>query len=212
MVTSTTPKKRDSEATRKRVLSAARIEFSKLGLSGARTESIATRSNSNKRMIYEHFGSKDGLFEAVIQAAWEDIRAAELKLNLQDMEPMEAMRTLVRFTWKYYLKNPHFVTLVNSENLHRAIHLKKIKAKVGEMQAHMVAMVAGIIDRGVASGAFRPGIDPLQVVITIAAINFYYFSNRHTGSVVYNVDLMSDEALENRIAFNVLTIEGILRA
>ena len=118
---------RDSAATKARILDAARTEFAKSGLRGARTASIATRSDANKRMIYEYFGNKEGLFEAVLEDAWRDIREAEQRLHLADLEPVEAMRTLTRFTWDYYVKNPFFIALVNSENLHRAVHLKKIK-------------------------------------------------------------------------------------
>jgi AcrR family transcriptional regulator len=204
-------KKRNSAATKARILAAAQVEFARSGLRGARTASIATRSDSNKRMIYEYFGSKEGLFEAVIESAWADIRAAEQRLHLTDLEPMEAMRTLTRFTWSYYLKNPHFIALVNSENLHRAVHLKKMKARIGEMQQHMVEMISEILARGVASGTFREGVDPVQLAITIAAINYYYLSNKHTGSVVYGFDLVSPAALKARAEFNVQTVEAMLR-
>jgi AcrR family transcriptional regulator len=212
--TATPPKKRprDAAATKARILAAARDEFAQLGLRGAKTRTIALNSDSNKRMIYEYFGSKDGLFNAVLESAWQDIRTSEERLHLTDMEPMEAMRTLTRFTWDYYINNPHFIALVNSENLHRAIHLKKIQDRIGQMQAHMVEMVSKILAKGVKSGVFRPGIDPLQLVITIAAINYYYLSNQYTGSVVYGFNLVSPKALKERIEFNLRTIEAMLRA
>jgi len=203
---------RDAAATKARILAAARTEFAQLGLRGANTRTIALNSDSNKRMIYEYFGSKDGLFDAVLESAWQDIRTSEERLRLTDMEPMEAMRTLTRFTWDYYIKNPHFIALVNSENLHRAVHLKKMQARIGKMQAHMVEMVAEILAKGVKSGVFRAGTDPVQLVITIAAINYYYLSNHYTGSVVYGFNLVSPKALRERIEFNVQTIEAILRA
>ena len=128
---------RDAAATKARILAAARTEFAQLGLRGANTRTIALNSDSNKRMIYEYFGSKDGLFDAVLESAWQDIRTSEERLRLTDMEPMEAMRTLTRFTWDYYIKNPHFIALVNSENLHRAVHLKKMQARIGLSLIHI---------------------------------------------------------------------------
>lgn len=202
---------RDSDATRLRILNAAKIEFAKLGLGGARIDSIALRAQSNKRMIYEYFGNKEGLFEAVLELAYQDIRQAERKLKLEELEPVEAIRKLVSFTWKYYLKNPHFLTLVNSENLHKAAHLKRSREKMHDMHAPMVSMVAEILDRGVAQGVFRAGIDPIQLNITIAAINYYYLNNRFTGEIIYGFDLMSPEALQTRIDFNIQTILGMLR-
>lgn len=202
---------RDSDATRLRILNAAKIEFAKLGLGGARIDSIALRAKSNKRMIYEYYGNKEGLFEAVLELAYQDIRQAERKLKLEELEPVEAIGKLVSFTWKYYLKNPHFLTLVNSENLHKAAHLKRSREKMHDMHAPMVSMVAEILARGVAQGVFREGIDPIQLNITIAAINYYYLNNRFTGEIIYGFDLMSPEALQARIDFNIQTILGMLR-
>ncbi|WP_032862863.1 TetR/AcrR family transcriptional regulator [Pseudomonas sp. FH4] len=208
--TSTRPT-RDSDATRLRILNAAKIEFAKLGLGGARIDSIALRAKSNKRMIYEYYGNKEGLFEAVLELAYQDIRQAERKLKLEELEPVEAISKLVSFTWKYYLKNPHFLTLVNSENLHKAAHLKRSREKMHDMHAPMVSMVAEILTRGVAQGVFREGIDPIQLNITIAAINYYYLNNRFTGEIIYGFDLMSPQALQARIDFNIQTILGMLR-
>lgn len=202
---------RDSDATRLRILNSAKVEFAKLGLGGARIDSIALRAKSNKRMIYEYFGNKEGLFEAVLELAYQEIRQAERKLKLEELEPVEAISKLVSFTWKYYLKNPHFLTLVNSENLHKAAHLKRSREKMHDMHAPMVSMVAEILDRGVAQGVFREGVDPIQLNITIAAINYYYLNNRFTGEIIYGFDLMSPEALQTRIDFNIQTVLGMLR-
>ncbi|MFK3684061.1 TetR/AcrR family transcriptional regulator [Pseudomonas sp. NPDC088890] len=202
---------RDSDATRLRILNAAKVEFAKLGLAGARIDSIALRAKSNKRMIYEYFGNKEGLFEAVLESAYQDIRQAERKLKLEELEPVEAITQLVVFTWKYYLKNPHFLTLVNSENLHKAAHLKRSQEKMHQMHAPMVSMVAQILERGVAQGVFRAGVDPVQLNISIAAISYYYLNNRFTGEIIYGFDLMAPEALQARIDFNVQTILGLLR-
>ncbi|VTM87945.1 Rut operon repressor [Raoultella ornithinolytica] len=117
---------RDPVATQNRILKAAKREFAQKGLGGARIDVVAEKAKSNKRMIYHYFGSKEQLFQKVVEDSYLDIRAAEKKLNLDSLEPKEAVEALVRFTWNYYLKNPEFLTLVNSENLHRAVHLKKI--------------------------------------------------------------------------------------
>ncbi|MCY1285869.1 HTH-type transcriptional repressor NicS [compost metagenome] len=202
---------RDSEATRARILKAAKAEFAKLGLAGARIDSIAERAQSNKRMIYEYFDNKDGLFQAVLEDAYQNIRNAERKLKLQELEPLQAMTRLVSFTWDYYLKNPHFLTLVNSENLYKGVHLKKARDTMGEMHAPMIQMVSDILDRGVAQGVFKPGVDPIQLTISIAAVSYYYLNNRFTGSVIYGFDLASPEALQARIDFNIQSILAMLR-
>jgi len=199
------PRTRDAEATKARILDAAKREFAKNGLGGARVDVIAEKARANKRMIYHYFESKEGLFQTILENAYVDIRTAERKLNLDHLAPQEALERLVRFTWDYYLKNPEFITLVNSENLHRAKHLKKSEV-VKVYSRKFVSMVKTILDRGVAAGVFRDGVDPVQLNITIAAIGYYYLTNRFTGSILFERDLMAKDALEERLRFNIDTI------
>lgn len=203
--------KRDSEATQARILKAAKKEFAENGLGGARVDEISERAEANKRMIYHYFGSKEDLFTAVLENAYLDIRAAETKLELDKLDPLEALERLVRFTWEYYLKHPEFITLVNSENLHRARHLKTLK-NLPETTSGLVQLTESILQRGVSEGVIRPGIDPVQLNITIAAIGYYYLTNRFTGSILFGRDLMSKEALDARLEFNIETIVRLVQA
>ncbi|WP_102108074.1 TetR/AcrR family transcriptional regulator [Oceaniglobus roseus] len=205
MAANTPRKTRDADATRARILAAAKKEFARSGLGGARVDEIADRAKANKRMIYHYFGNKEDLFRIILEEAYTDIRTAEQKLELEHLPAREALEKLIRFTWTYYLKNPEFITLVNSENLHKARHLKK-SDKIDELFRRFVGMVGDLLERGVAEGVFRPGIDPVQLNITIAAIGYYYLTNRFTGSIVFKRDLMAPEALEERLAFNIETI------
>jgi AcrR family transcriptional regulator len=196
---------RNADATRKRILEAARTEFARLGLGGARVDAIAARAKANKRMIYHYFGNKEQLFTAVLDAAYTDIRMTERALELEKLDPVEAIIRLVRFTWDYYLAHPEFLTFVNSENLHKARHLKHSVA-IRALSRTFVGMMKALLDRGVAKGVFRPGIDPVQLNITIAAIGYYYITNRFTGAIVFERDLMTKPALAERLAFNTVTV------
>ena len=204
-------KVRDPAATRARILKAAKREFAQLGLGGARVDTIAARAKANKRMIYHYFGGKEALFTAVLEDAYLDIRSAERDLNLEDLEPEDAMDRLVEFTWRYYLANPEFLTLVNSENLHKAKHVRRSRV-IRDAFPPFVEMVQSILDRGVAKGVFREGVDAVQLNITVAAIGYYYLMNRHTGSVIYDQDFMDEHNLETRLEFNLQTIRRMLRA
>lgn len=205
MAVKTTKKIRDADATQARILAAAKKEFARSGLGGARVDEIADRAKANKRMIYHYFGNKEDLFRIVLEEAYTDIRMAEQALELEHLPARDALEKLIRFTWEYYLKNPEFITLVNSENLHKARHLKQSE-KIEMLFKRFVGMVGALLDRGVNEGVFRPGIDPVQLNITIAAIGYYYLTNRFTGSIVFQRDLMAPEALEERLAFNIETI------
>lgn len=199
------PRIRDAEATQKRIMVAAKKEFARNGLGGARVDVIAEEADANKRMIYHYFESKEKLFQLVLEEAYAKIRAAEQKLELDHLDPKTALVRLVRFTWKYYLDNPEFITLVNSENLHKAKHLKK-STVIHTMSRRFVEMVGALLDRGVKDGIFRENIDPVQLNITIAAINYYYMTNRFTGAIIFERNMMAPEALEERLNFNIETI------
>ncbi|MEM6988591.1 MAG: TetR/AcrR family transcriptional regulator, partial [Pseudomonadota bacterium] len=183
----------------------AKTAFATGGLGGARVDEIAELADANKRMIYHYFDSKEGLFKAVLEAAYADIRMAEQALDLENVPARDALENLVRFTWQYYLDNPEFITLVNSENLHKARHLKQSEI-IATLSKRFVDMVGSLLDRGVEEGVFRPGLDPVQLNITIAAIGYYYLTNRYTGSIIFERDLMADDALEARLAFNMDTV------
>jgi len=204
-VTPSAPRLRDADKSQLVILSAAMDEFSQYGYAGARVDRIAERAEINKRLIYYYFGNKDELFLAVLERTYADIRAAEQALHLDAMDPVEAIRQLVSFTWHYYLEHPEFITLVNSENLHEARHLAG-NERVRELQQAYVKMVQGILERGAATGAFRKGIDAANLCITIAAVGFYYLSNQHTGRAIFGHDFTRKSALAARLQFNLDTV------
>ncbi len=199
------PRSRDAELTKSLILAAAKAEFARLGLGGARVDMIAEKASVNKRMIYHYFGSKERLFQTVLEEAYLDIRNAEQALALDHLPPREALESLVRFTWNYYLENPEFIRLVNSENLHRGRHLKR-SDRIRDASRRFVDMMRRLLDRGVAKGEFRHGIDPVQLNITIAAIGYYYLTNRYTGAILFERDFMDAEELHRRLRFNIDTV------
>jgi AcrR family transcriptional regulator len=196
---------RDPEATRARILAGAKAEFARKGLGGARVDDIAARAKANKRMLYHYFGNKEELFRITLEDAYADFRAAEARLEIEKDDPITAIKRLVSFTWKYYLDNPEFITLVNSENLHKARHIRTSK-RMREMSRPFVGRMRDLLARGAAAGLFRTDLDPVQVNITIAATGYYYLTNRFTGSIIFERDLMSEAALAQRVDFNTRTI------
>jgi AcrR family transcriptional regulator len=191
------PARRDPEGARARILAAAQAEFAGKGLAGARVDEIARRAGANKRMLYHYFGNKEALFLLTLERAYEQIRTAERALNLARLAPPAAMRRLVGFTFDYLAQNPHFITLLNSENLHEARHLKTSR-RIREMHSAMIEMIAGVLHRGAAGGDFRAGIDAVQLFISVTGISYFYFSNRHTLSAIFGRDLMAPAAMRER--------------
>jgi AcrR family transcriptional regulator len=192
---------RDPERTRQKILAAATEEFSRHGLGGARVDRIAARAGANKRMLYYYYRDKDNLFLAALEGSYSKIRAAERGLDLEHLAPRLALRRLVEFTWRYFLEHPEFMTLLNSENLHKGRHVQRSRS-VPEMHTPLVETLRGVLRRGEREGVFRRGIDPVQLYISIAGEGYFYLSNRYTLSQIFGRDLMAKKALAARARHN----------
>jgi AcrR family transcriptional regulator len=201
---------RDPERTSASILAAAVKEFTEKGYAGARIDAIALRSGANKRMIYHYFGDKEGLYLAVLESAYVGIRSAEAELHLTDLEPLEAVKRLVTFTWDYFIAHPEFLSILSTENLHRARFLKKLK-RVLELHSPLVAMISDVLKRGAARRVFRADADPVHVYISIASLGIFYLSNRWTLSAIFSRDLTAKNELEAWGRHIALVVLGYLR-
>ena len=193
------PITRDPEKSRANILQAARTEFARSGLGGARVDQIAKMAGINKRMLYHYFGNKDDLFCAVLEANYAHKRDSEKALELEQEEPVEAIRKLIALTWDYYLKYPEFLTLLNSANLHQAKHLKK-STEIRKMHTPFVSMIKGVLDKGVSQKIFKKNVDPAQLYISIAGLSYFYLSNQYTLSAIFGRNLLAPAARKERLA------------
>ncbi|MDW8847435.1 TetR/AcrR family transcriptional regulator [Erwinia sp. MMLR14_017] len=190
--------KNDSADKQQRILEAARAEFAEKGFDGARVDSIARRAQANKQLIYYYFTNKDVLFTRVLEDAYRHIREQEAALSLDEFPANQGILKLVEFTWNYYLKNPEFIRLLNSENQLKARHLKDSPITVTINQS-WIGITKSLLERGVAEGNIRPGIDVMQLNINISALGFFYLINQATLSILYQKDLSEKAALEERL-------------
>src|ERR1700744_5987817 len=200
---------RDPEGMRVRILKPAKREFAAHGLAGARVDRIAAKAGANKRMLYYHVGKKDDLYLAVLEGAYEQIRVEERGLDLEHLDPPEAIERLISFTWNYFLRNPEFLALLNTENLAKAKHLKR-STKVKSMHSPFVEMIRTVVRRGVESAAFLVSVDPVQLYISIAGLSFFYLSNSATLSVIFGRDLLKKEARDERLDHMVALVLAAL--
>jgi AcrR family transcriptional regulator len=181
---------RDADRTRQALLAAAEIEFSTKGLAGARVDVIAEQAAANKRMLYYYFGSKEDLYLAVLERAYGAMRDTERELNLTDLEPLEAIRTLVEFKFDYCQKHQQIITLLAGENMLGAVHLKRSK-RLRDMNTSLVDVLTTVLAVGEEKGVLRPGIDPLHLYISMSALSYFYFSNSATLSTAFGRQLSS---------------------
>jgi AcrR family transcriptional regulator len=195
----TAPRTNDPERTMQDILEVATREFAAKGLTGARIDEIAELTRTSKRMIYYYFGSKEGLYIAVLEEAYRRIRHIESELHLEDLPPEEALRTLVAFTFDYQNANPDFIRLVMNENIHRGEFLAQSQT-IQQLNVPAIDAVRTVYERGCAAGVFRDDLDPVDLHMSISALCFFNVSNRHTFSLIFKRDMASPEALAARRA------------
>jgi AcrR family transcriptional regulator len=208
---SATPRTNDPARTMAGILEVATAEFAEKGLSGARIDEIAAATKTSKRMIYYYFGSKEGLYVAVLEESYRRMRSIESAQHLEDLAPEAALRRLVEFTFDHHQGNPDYIRLVMNENMERGAYLAQSKT-IRELNVPAIQSIRNLYDRGVAEGVFRPGLDPIDIHASISALTFFNVSNQHTFGLIFKHDGQTPKALAARRRSVVELIVRFVRA
>lgn len=187
----------DPERTQANILQVAEAEFGEKGLAGARIDEIAAATRTSKRMIYYYFGSKEGLYLAVLEEAYRRVREVESQLHLEDLEPEDALRRLVAFTFDHHLHHESYIRVVMAENINRGQYLAQSQ-RIQDLNVPAIAAIRSLYERGVKSGAFRKGLDPVDIHASISALSFFNVSNRHTFGLIFKLDMQSPAYIAQR--------------
>ena len=189
----------DPEGTRRNIVEVATHEFARKGYSGARVDAIAERTRTSKRMIYYYFGSKEGLYLAVLEEAYSGIRRAEATLDLETLPPDAALSTIVGFTFDYYNRHPEFVRLVMNENIMDGAHMARSKT-ISKLNVTVIDAMRRIVSRGQKARLFRRDIDPIELHMSISALGIFNVATRATFSTIFKRDMTTPRALAKRRA------------
>lgn len=183
---------RSAVLTRERILKAATAEFSEHGFNGARMDVIAQKSEANMRMLYHYYGSKEELYLTVLENVYTDIRLKEHELNLENLDPVEAMIELFDFTYAHFGNHPEIVSLWSGENMLRGRFLAKSK-RVAELSSPLLTLIEKTLKRGEKEKKFRDDIDPLQLYVSMTALSYFHLSNAYTLSEIFRTNLHDRE-------------------
>jgi len=194
-----------AHTTRENILRAATKVFARYGYEGGSVEKISQTAKSYDRMIYYYFGNKEGLFIEVLEEMYRRMNDAELKLVLDIGKPVESLKDVIKFVATYYSKNPEFITLLNTENLHRGKHIVKSN-RARDYSSPAISIIRQLLDSGACQGVFRPDIVARDVYLLIAATGYFYVSNTHTLSTFLGEDLKAPEAISHWQDFITMTV------
>jgi len=178
------PRPRHPEHSRRRLLAAATRESGSRGLEGARIDSIARAAGVNKQLVYHYFGDKDALYLRVLEKAYTAFREVDQAIRLGAMDPVSALRRLIRDNVERQHRQRYFAMLVIDENFHRARHEAR-SALLKAVHAGLIALIGSILRRGRREGVFRAGIDPIQLYVAIARLSAIHVTNCHTLRAIF---------------------------
>jgi AcrR family transcriptional regulator len=192
----TSPRQRDAERTRREILDVALSEFARNGYSGARVDEIAARTRTTKRMIYYYFTNKEQLYIAALERAYSTARDAERALDVDHLDPLTAIRTLAELNFDHHESHEDFIRMVAIENVHRGEYIARAAA-LAELNTPAVSVIAQILERGYATGAFRRQAQPIDVHMIISAFCFFRVANQYTFGAIFGVDLVDPARREH---------------
>ncbi len=178
---------RDAERTRGELIEVATAVFAEQGYSGARVDEIAERTRTTKRMIYYYFGGKEQLYLAVLENAYRGIREAEQRLQVDHVDPVDAIRALAEMTFDHHIAHQDFIRLVAIENIHRGEFIARLDTSAHARAAGHVA-AGPDPDPGPRAGVFRDDVDALDVHILISSYCVFQVANRYTFGYLFNID------------------------
>jgi len=201
----------DPERTMAGILEVALREFADKGLSGARIDEIAAATRTSKRMIYYYFGSKEGLYLAVLEHSYREMRRIEGELMLDNLPPEDALRRLVEFTFDHHVAHEDYIRIVMNENIERGKYLAQSQI-IQELNVPAISAIGRLYERGLAAGVFRAGLDPVDIHASISALTFFNVSNQYSFGQIFKRDLSASAARALRRANIVEMVVRFVRS
>lgn len=214
------PKKKGNHASRKaaasvpareRLLMAALREFGEKGFAGARVDTITREANANKQLVYHYFGNKEALFERVLELAYTQYTGDALRLSLERADAKTALRLFVDTTFRPSSATVFFNQILQDENRFGARHVRRLRS-VKRTYVEVIRLVQSILDKGVAEGVFRRGVDPKELYISLVGLFNLRTVNAKTLAAAIGVPLHSKDGMaRSRADAFELVLRGISR-
>jgi AcrR family transcriptional regulator len=177
-----------------RLLAMAEREFGAKGLEGARVDDIARAAGVTKQLVYNYYRSKDEIFVSLLDEASAQAMSEMIELELDSLSPPQALREFLNFHFEQYRRYPLLGYTVMEENRRHGIHISA-RNKFPELMPLLVAKLARVLERGVASGDFKGGADAAAFLATAVLITAGCFVNGHCLSVMMGIDLSTEAGM-----------------
>jgi TetR/AcrR family transcriptional regulator len=181
-------------ALRERMLEIALREFSAHGFRGVSMTTIAKGAGATPAMVHYYFGTKKGLYEAVLQHALGPILA---RLQAASEPPQAGADQLPSFVHGY-------MSLLANNPLVPLLIVRDVLSPGGEMRDTFVQGFAGRGARGVrdlvrhaqALGTLRADLDPDYAALSLLSMAVFPFVGHPVAGQVLNYSIDPDRIAE----------------
>lgn len=201
-----------SAATLERILSTARDAFAQQGFDGARLDSIAKAAGVTKQLVYHYFKTKEELYGVVLDRVSDEVLAMLDDPDYDRLAPPDAVRCLIERIMQAYAERPYIVGMTLDQDLHKGEHISRRSKYMPSVRKFIAERVAPMLERGVAEGAFRPGLNPSLFYWSIFSLASAVFTQSWAMSKSSGIDFESEEGIrlwrDHVVAFALQAITG----
>jgi TetR/AcrR family transcriptional regulator len=178
-----------------RILSVAALEFAERGFAGARVDRIARRARVNKAMLYYHFKSKAALYRTLLRRTFSLAGDRLRAIAASDAPPADKLDHAIEGIAALVAEHPVFPAIMLREIAEGGAHLDRATLT---MLGALPSLVGGIVQEGVASGAFRP-VNPVFAYFSMFAPIVFFMAGapiRHELSDLHVIDMRGPSPAE----------------
>ncbi len=203
-------RRRSEKEGMQRILLAARNEFCRAGLAGAKLDLIALEAGVSKQLIHHYFRTKAELYVAVMDdisgSAIEDLS----KLDYEHYEPTEAIRLFLQGVFDLFVRWPFLSGLFNDQSLYGGEHIPECRELVSRSPALMKRLTK-VLQDGQRSGLFKADVEPDALFGAAIMVAIGCFTSGKILSAFLSVDFSTNEKLEYWRDFSVKFVLDSLR-
>lgn len=185
------------------ILEHAAVLFAEKGIQATTVRGIAEGVGILSGSLYHHFDSKDAIVEAIVVAYLEDLTQRYADVVLPQTDSRAKLHHLVLASLQVVHEHRHASEIYQTNRNY--FRDKDRFRTVLELASDVQAMWAGVIDSGVAAGAFRADVNP-RVFHRFLRDSVFLASRWHRPDEAYDIeDLAKDTA---RIFLDGFTVQA----
>lgn len=182
--------------------------FALKGIDGARVAEIAEKAGINKGLIYHYFSNKDNLYKEVIRRNFEKLQNLAQNILLENLNPLEKVTEAIKQYFYFLAEHQEFVRLMNWESLQNNEYASQI---ISPFFSGGIAPLETLIKEGKEKGVFRKDLNVRQLLFSVNALCFFYFSRKSFLEDLWKKDITDPNMLDERVKHIIsFVFQGIL--